>query len=195
MNKTNYRVFVSGDWRPDEVRQFASAGRQLGVLLAEAGYDITCGPGSGVARYVLEGYYSVPAKKRGQVIFYLPKLKEMVRVGEQMELGADVIVKTGQNYPIRNVIQVESSDALIALTGGAGTTTEIISAVLDFRLPVAVLDHSGPMVQAVRALPSVEEEVFFGTSPEALVNYIGQKLTQALPKNASSHTNGVTVSL
>lgn len=189
------RIFVSGEWRAEAVRPYAETARKLGVLLAESSFDITCGPGSGITRFVLEGYYSVSKEKRGQVIFYLPKLSEMKRVGEKMEFGADIVVKTGLDYPSRNVAQVRDADALIAITGGAGTTTEIIHAALDFQKPVAILDKSGPMAEAIKCLPSVKDEVFFAKNEKELVNYITKQLSLRNPKSCQVPSNSVMVSV
>lgn len=189
------RIFVSGEWRAEAVKDYAEIARNLGVLLAENSFDITCGPGSGITRFVLEGYYSVAKAKRGQVIFYLPKLAEMKRVGEKMELGADIVVKTGLDYPSRNVCQVKDADALIAITGGAGTTTEIIHAALDFQKPVAILDNSGPMTEAIKCLPSVKDEVFFGKDEVELVDYIKKQLSLRNPKSCQAPFGSIMVSI
>lgn len=195
VNLGRCRVFVSGEWRPEAVLEYVEIARNLGVLLAKNHFDITCGPGSGITKYVLEGYYSVPKENRGQVIFYLPKLSEMKRVGEKMELGADVVVKTGLDYPSRNVAQVRDADALIAITGGAGTTTEIIHAALDFQKPVAILDKSGPMTDAIKSLPSVKNEVFFAKNEEELVDYIKGQLELKNPKGCQFPRDTVMVSV
>lgn len=189
------RIFVSGEWRAEAVKAYGEKARRLGVLLAESSFDITCGPGSGITRFVLEGYYCVPKERRGQVIFYLPKLSEMKRVGEKMEFGADIVVKTGLDYPSRNVIQVKDADALIAITGGAGTTTEIIHAALDFQKPVAILDNSGPMAEAIKCLPSVKNEVFFAKDEVELVDYVKKQLSLRNPKNCQAPSGSVIVSI
>ncbi len=187
MNNTA-RIFISGEWRPEAAESFKDVAYEVGRLIAESGFDLTCGPGSGITRYVLDGYTSISKSKRGKVIFYLPKLKEMRRVGEKISSTPDIIIKTGVDYPTRNVIQVRDADALIAITGGAGTTTEIIHAVLDFRKPVAILDHSGAMVEAIKALPSIREKVFLGNNAKELVSYIKTQLSvlKSKSKNLSS---------
>lgn len=189
--KSRYRVFVSGEWRPEPVKQFAEVGCQLGLLLAEAGFDLTCGPGSGITKFVLEGYCSVEKGERGKVIFYLPKIREMYRVGEQMYFEPDVVIKTGLDYPSRNVKQVREADALIAITGGSGTITEIVHA-LDFGKPVAILDQSGPMVDASKALPSIRDRAFFGNSAEELVAYIKEQFRKSEPENQPDTQNPTT---
>lgn len=196
VKKNKYRIFISGEWQPEKAEPFKEAAYEIGKLIGEEGYDLTCGPGSGITRYVLEGFKSIPEERRGQVIFYLPKIKEMRRVGETISSTPDVVVKTGVDYPTRNVIQVRDADALIAITGGAGTTTEIINAAMDYDMPVAILDQSGPMVEAVRALPSVCRKVFFGNSAAELVTYIKQQLEKKgkKKKDGSGSKENVLVS-
>ncbi len=87
------QIFVAGEWSAEKAEPFAEAAREVGKLLAESGFALTCGPGSGTARYVLEGYDAVrglnPSLPRPR--FYLPKLSEMNRVGEKEETyGIDV---------------------------------------------------------------------------------------------------------
>lgn len=50
------RIFISGEWRPEPAEKFKDEAFRLGVLLAEDGFDLTCGPGSGISKYVLVGF-------------------------------------------------------------------------------------------------------------------------------------------
>lgn len=176
MDKQRYRVFVSGDWRSGPAEKFKNEAFKLGVLLAKDGFDLTCGPGSGISRYVLDGYCSLTKELRGKIIFYLPKMKDMLRVGESMDYPADIVVDTKQDYPMRNIIQVRDADTLIAITGGAGTVCEIITAAMDYNMPVAILDGSGPMTKSIKALPNVREKVFFAKTALSLIKYIKSRL-------------------
>lgn len=179
--KERYQVFVAGEWQLEKAKPYAEEAKKIGVLLAQAGFTLTCGPGSGLAGFVLQGYDSVrksdPSLPKPR--FYLPKLSEMNRVGEKEETyGIEVeIIKTDMDYPSRNVRQVRESDAMIAVTGGPGTVTEVINAVYDFNLPVAVLEGSGNMVNSIKSLPQIKEKVFFGNNAEELVSYIKQQLS------------------
>lgn len=169
-----FRVFVSGSWRPEEGKIFAEAAFKLGKLLAERGFDLVIGPGTGIARSVIDGYRSV--ENRGEVIFYLPKLKEMKRVGEEMEEGADRVIETEQDYPTRNLIMIRKSDAMIAIDGFAGTLTEIIAAVMDYQKPTAALEGSGEAIEASKLLKHIRERIFFSKDAKELVDYVEKKL-------------------
>ena len=174
------KVFVSGSWRAKEGQTYEKECLQLGKLLAERGFDLVIGPGTGIARCVIDGYRSV--KDRGEVIFYLPRLKEMKRVGEEMEEGADKVVTTEQDYPTRNLIMIRKSDAVIAVNGFAGTLTEIIAAVLDYHKPTAALENSGEAVTASKLLEHIREHIFYSDSIEKIVDYIETELKKSEKK-------------
>lgn len=174
------RVFVSGSWRPQEGKVYAKPAFELGKLLAERSFDLIIGPGTGVAGKVINGYRSV--KNRGEVIFYLPRLKEMKRVGEEMEEGADRIIETEQDYPMRNLIMIRKSDAMIAIDGFAGTLSEILASVMDYHKPTAALEDSGEAVVASRTLRHIRDKIFYSKDVKELVDYIEKELKEAKTK-------------
>src|ERR1035441_3887325 len=104
------RVFVSGTWKPEKAALYANQAIDLGELIAQAGFDLACGPGTGIARFVIEGYRSV--ETRGRITYYLPRREDMTAVGEAVEPGADEIVQTEFDYPLRNVFQVKQCAGL-----------------------------------------------------------------------------------
>lgn len=173
--KTNGRrtIFVSGSWQEKKAFNLAPEARKLGQLLAEAGFDLTIGPGTGVARYVIEGYRSIAG--RGEVFFYLPSEPEMERVGERIEPGADQIFETGLDYPMRNLIQVKESDAVVAIGGSSGTVTEIIAAALDYHKPVIVLTV-GEAYRSIMALSDIKGKVNYTSTVEEIVNLLKERL-------------------
>jgi len=164
------KIFVSGGWQPHKVKHLAERAEELGRLLAEHGFDMTCGPGTGIAKFVIKGYRSVP--KRGKIVFYLPKLSEMKRVGEEMEEGADDVVKTNAEYPIRNLLQVKESDAVVGIGGSAGTLTEVIAAVMDYHKPVAMFEDGSESVQAAKIISKIRPHIFFSRSVVEVVSYL-----------------------
>jgi predicted Rossmann-fold nucleotide-binding protein len=144
------QVFVSGTWSAEKAAPYASDARRLGVLIAESGYDLATGPGTGIAGLVIDGFRSV--KTSGRVRFYLPAREAMERVGEAIERTADETVETTFDYPMRNVFQVSESAGLFVITGGDGTLEEILPALIDYNLPVAVVADSGNAARAVSLL-------------------------------------------
>ncbi|MDP2671670.1 MAG: hypothetical protein Q8P13_04415 [bacterium] len=181
------KVLVCGSWENHKANLFAKESRLLGKLLAESGFDVVLGSGTGVARFVLEGFNSVPS--HGKSIFYLPDLIEMKRVGEELAQGADIVVQTGVDYPSRNLIQIKLCDALAVIGGADATVSEIINAILDYKKPVAVLDKSGPVSAIVRMLPKTGSKVFLAKSVKNMLEFL--HLMENSPQthaSASIHT-------
>jgi len=168
-------IFVCGSWQPEKAIGICTESRKLGQLLAEAGFDLTIGPGTGVARFVIDGYRSV--EKRGKIIFYLPKESEMERVGELMEEGADEVIKTELDYPLRNIVQVKESQAVVAIGGGAGTVTEVVTSALDYNKPTVILE-GGEAYKAVSNLTELKKNINFVSSVEDAVRILEEKLSR-----------------
>ncbi len=166
------QVFVSGTWKAEKALPFKEEALFLGQKLARSGVDVACGPGTGIARHIIDGYRSI--QERGKIRYYLPLSSEMEAVGEAVEEGADEIIETDFDYPIRNVFQIKQCQGLIVLTGGDGTLEEILPAVIDYQMPVAILEDAGSAARALRALlqiyPEWSELILFSNSVEAVVD-------------------------
>ena len=173
------RVFVAGTWDKVKASGFGDFAASLGQELARRGYDVGCGPGTGISQFVIEGYRSV--QPRGEVVFFLPSRSEMEKVGEAVGDGADRIVETNLDYPMRNLYQVRASDGLILVTGGDGTLEEAIVALADYKIPVAGLRGSGAAIRALELLqplfPDWNPLLKFGDSISELVDHLAEKMT------------------
>jgi len=165
------QVFVGGTWKSEKAEPYREEGHLLGQRIAEAGLDLACGPGTGIARHVVDGYRM--ASPRGKVRFYLPLKSEMELVGEPVEDGADELIWTEYDYVMRNVWQIKQCCGLFVLTGGDGALEEILAAVIDYKIPVAIVENAGSAAQAMRALieiyPDWNEFVAFGSDVEHAV--------------------------
>jgi predicted Rossmann-fold nucleotide-binding protein len=174
------QIFVGGTWSDVKARPFAEQGLWLGRQIASLGHDLACGPGTGIAKYVIAGYKSVCGT--GKVRFYLPSPEEMRKVGEVVGDGADEIIETGLDYPMRNIFQIRASDALFVLTGGDGTLEEAIVALADYKLPVSAVKGSGTAVTALEVLaeifPAWREDLLIAEDMSKLISHI---VTRAKP--------------
>ncbi len=172
------QIFVSGTWRPDKAAQYANEGATLGQLIAENGCDLACGPGTGIARHVIDGYRQVD--RRGIVRYYLPKAEYMEAVGEAVEPGYDELIWSDYDYPMRNVWQISQSQGLFVLTGGDGTLEEILPALIDYRIPVAVVRGSGSAAVALERLidlyPEWDELTTFGENVSELTEHFFERV-------------------
>lgn len=169
------QIFVSGTWRSDKAANYADAARRVGLLIAEAGYSLGCGPGTGIARHAIDGFRSVP-DRTGKVRYFLPAEHYMQAVGEEVQPGADEIIQTDLDYPMRNVRQISKSIGLVIITGGDGALEEILPALADYDLPVSALRGSGQAAIALEALVQIFPEwapnVLVGDQPEDLVTFV-----------------------
>ena len=172
------QIFVSGTWSAHKAEPFCDAATKLGRFIATIGADLTCGPGTGIARHVIDGYRS--ALMRGKVRYYLPKLSEMEKVGETIEEGADDIIETQFDYPIRNIYQVSQSTGIVIITGGDGALEEAIAALVDYGLPLFALRGSGKAVKALEILinifPEWESNMNIVDNIEDLISVMSAKL-------------------
>lgn len=168
------RIFVSGTWRAERAEPYREDALQLGAEIAHRGFDLGCGPGTGIARHVIDGYRSV--QPRGSVHYVLPRRDLMEEVGEVPEPGYDELEQTGLDYPMRNVWQISKCQGLIVLTGGDGALEEILPALIDYRIPVGIVNNSGPAAMSVARLteifPEWEDLLVFGDTAMGLVDEV-----------------------
>lgn len=169
------QVFVAGTWRADRAAEHAAAARMTGVMIAEAGFSLACGPGTGIARHAIDGFRSVQSRL-GRVRYHLPSRDAMAAAGEQVMPGHDDLIESDLDYPMRNVWQVKQSSGLIAITGGDGTLEEILPALIDYGLPVGVLRESGQAAEALELLldvfPVWKAQVLLSADPVAIASFV-----------------------
>lgn len=114
--------------------------------------------------------------RTGKVRYFLPAETHMNDVGEEIEEGADEIIQTDFDYPMRNVYQVSKSAGLIAITGGDGTLEEMLPALIDYDLPVSAFKGSGQAAVALGALveifPEWSSKVLITEEPDDLVHFV-----------------------
>jgi len=95
----------------------------LGEGIAERGYVLLTGGGSGVMKAASEGAH----RSGGLVIAILPSEKKRPLKGYPNEF-VDIPIYTGM-YDARNIINAKTPDIIVALDGGTGTLSEIAIAL------------------------------------------------------------------
>ena len=122
-------VVGSGEEISDEIVLVAE---RVGELLAEEGAVLICGGKRGVMEAACRG-----AKRKGGVtVGILPNEVE------EANPHIDIAIVTGMG-DARNVINVKSADALIAIHGGSGTLSEIALALKEGKRVVAIKTSGG----------------------------------------------------
>ncbi|MGC9975682.1 MAG: hypothetical protein ABSC57_03030 [Syntrophales bacterium] len=117
-----YIVGVMGSHRVASPAVMKDA-RRLGDALARRGYVLLTGGGPGVMRAACEG----ANKAGGFVIAVLPNDKQHPLQNYPNEF-VDIPIYTGM-YDARNVINAKTPHVLVALSGGAGTLSEVAIAI------------------------------------------------------------------
>lgn len=172
------KILVVGSWQEKDITPYIHDAEKLGRLLAEHGHEFISGPGGGIHKWLIKGYRSAGGKK---VIFFLPRKDEMVRVGEKVEARADETIRLDLDYPMRNIIQVKSADALIAITGSTGTLMDILYAAADYDIPVACFDDSGDAIRAVKLIEKLKGKIFYSRDVAELLAHV-EREAAAKPK-------------
>jgi len=113
-----YIIGVMGSHNSESLAIMENA-RRLGEAIAMRGYILLTGGGPGVMRAVCEGAY----KAGGLVIGILPNDRQHPLEKYPNEF-VDIAVFTGM-FDARNVINAKTPHVLVALSGGAGTLSEI----------------------------------------------------------------------
>ena len=105
----------------------------VGKQVMRAGYSLICGGLGGVMEAVCRGAYEEVGEDSGRIIGLLPGTSK-----KDANPFVDIVIPTGIGYA-RNLIIACSSDAVIAVSGGSGTLSEIAMA-WQYGKPVIVID-------------------------------------------------------
>ncbi|MBD3277551.1 MAG: TIGR00725 family protein [Candidatus Aegiribacteria sp.] len=123
--------------------------RKLGEMLAEAGYTVICGGGSGVMEAVCLG----AKEKGGRTVGILPGADP-----SEANRWVDIAVVTGMGTA-RNRIIALTGEAVCAIDGGPGTLSEIAYALQAGKPVCAMGKWSG--IEGVIPVDSVESAMEF----------------------------------
>ena len=129
---------------------------ELGSLIAQQGWVLVCGGGSGVMEAACKG-----AKKQGGLtVGILPGSDE-----EEANKYLDVNIPTGLGYA-RNVLVIRAAKAVIAISGEYGTLSEIAFAFNEGK-PIVGIDTW--KIKGVKKVKTAKEAI----------NYIKKKVKNA----------------
>lgn len=114
-------------------KRVLDAAFEIGVEIIKAGFSLICGGLSGVMEAACKGAFSEAGECSGRIIGILPGYDK----GDANPY-VDIAIATGIGYA-RNCIIASSADALIAVSGGSGTLSEIALA-WQYGKPIIVLE-------------------------------------------------------
>jgi uncharacterized protein (TIGR00725 family) len=108
------------------------AAYETGAEIIKGGFSLICGGLSGVMEAACKGAHSIAGANSGRIIGILPGQDKW-----EANPYADIVITTGIGYA-RNSIIACSADAVIAVSGGSGTLSEIALA-WQYGKPIVVL--------------------------------------------------------
>ena len=169
-----YSICVSGAAGGDSVEQSKEEAKRVGGAIAQRGHITVTGATVGLPYYAAMG-----AKEKGGVsVGYSPAatVREHLRKYRLPCNYFDYIAYTGSHYMGRDLMMIQSCDAVITVGGRLGTLNEFIMAV-EQRKIVGVLIDSGGSSDVIRELvevlqPQFKHLVVFESNPEYLVERI-----------------------
>ena len=137
---SKFQICVSGAAKGPTVEDGKHLARSAGKIIASKGHHLLTGATTGLPNFAAEGAKA----EEGMSIGLSPAHNEYNHVHDYKlptEMY-DIIFYTGQQFIGRDVLLVQSSDAVISIGGRIGTTHEFAVA-MELGKPVAVLHGAG----------------------------------------------------
>lgn len=130
--------------------------RDVGAVIAEAGYGLVCGGHGGVMEAACRGAHDVLGPGSGRILGILPGTDKAAA-----NPYADIVVPSGLGYA-RNLLVVLSADAVVAVGGSSGTLSEIAHAWQHGK-PICALAAAGGWAQKLggQALDTRRHDAIF----------------------------------
>lgn len=133
-NNSFYKVAIIGSDEctlcSDKVLVYKEICKELGYELSKRNVILFSGGDMGIGFFVLESF----TKNGGLSIVFCPEYK-----CKYDNLDNNIPLYTGLGYGIREIVMLRSADAVISLSGGAGTLGELANAY-SLHLPIYTLE-------------------------------------------------------
>ena len=167
------KILVVGSWHEEKAIEYISQAQELGKSLAEREHILVASPNSGFQGLVAKAYKE---NNGSEFIGYYPKLELMKKFGEKILVEPDTKIYTKQDYPTRNLFQVKGSEAIIGITGGYGTLTELIAAIHDYKIPTSFYKGSSQIIDNfIEAESDFAKKINYGNNIDDLLDYLEHK--------------------
>lgn len=178
-----YQVCVSGSAKGESVETGRKLAVALGQALAKAGYSLMTGATTGLPDFTAVGYRKAGGKMSLGISPAATKVEHVFKY-HLPTAHYDSILYTGLHYIGRDVLLINSADAVVSIGGRLGTLHEFTIAA-ETQTPIAFLQGAGgistDIPDLVAALPKSQIDtdlIIFETDPTKLV----AKLTALLNK-------------
>jgi hypothetical protein len=168
-----YQICISGAHSGRSVGTGRKLAEELGIAVAKAGHSLLTGATIGLPNYAAEAYKKAGGKMSVGLSPATSKIEHVMKYRLPTE-AYDTIIFTGLHYVGRDLLLINSADAVLSVGGRLGTLHEFTIA-METETPIGLLKMGGGGVseEIVHILKVTQEEhspyVIFAEEPEALV--------------------------
>lgn len=181
----SYQICVSGAAHGPSVEQGHKLAYELGQEVAKSGHTLMTGATIGLPNRAAEGAKSEGGKSIG--ISPAASVHEHVEKYRLPTKSYDTIIYSGLHYIGRDVLLVNSSEAVLVVGGRLGTLHEFVVAMETHKI-IGVLDGAGgtsadfPHIIAIAGIKNHENLIF-----ESDAKILVEKVTKMLDKEHRDH--------
>lgn len=142
-------IFVAGSWHKSRIKKLEKDIETVGKLIAESKNSLITGGGTGVSEVVANAYLKAGGKKH-IVYDVAPRFRKSV--GEKRKAKACQVIKTGEDFPVRNNIMIRNCDLAIIFSGRLGVWGEILSIVNDYHKRIIIFEKDFKNINCLKKI-------------------------------------------
>lgn len=167
-----YQICVSGAAKGDSVEQGKELAGELGAAIAKARHTLLTGATSGLPELAAIAYKKADGLMSMGISPAATKIEHVVKYRLPVD-PYDCILYTGLHYIGRDILLVNSSDAVVSIGGRLGTLHEFTIA-METRTPIGFLQGAGGVSTEIedflKVLPNADKDlVLFDADADRLV--------------------------
>ena len=183
-----YQICVSGAARGKSVEEGKHLATATGKAIARHGHAVMTGATIGLPYYAAQGAFT----EMGQSVGISPAATRHGHVDKyRLPTDAyDVMLFTGLHYVGRDLLLIQTSDAVVSIGGRIGTLHEFTIA-METGKPIAILEGAGGTGAEIRdilkAAAISEDKLIFDDDPDRLVTRLVKRLNETHKDHAHLH--------
>ena len=136
-----YQICVSGAAKGESVEEGKKLAEAVGIVLAKAGHTLMTGATIGLPNYAAEAYKEAGGKMSLGISPASSKIEHVLKYRLPTK-AYDSILFTGLHYVGRDMLLINSADAVISIGGRLGTLHEFTIA-METKTPIGLLQGAG----------------------------------------------------
>ncbi|HSX53328.1 MAG TPA: hypothetical protein VLF90_03085 [Patescibacteria group bacterium] len=170
-----YQICISGAAKGHSVDMGHELARTTGELIAKGGHALLTGATMGLTNAAAQAYKQAGGLMSIGISPASSKVEHVMKYRLPTK-PYDVILYTAMHYIGRDVLLINSSDAVISIGGRLGTLNEAIIA-LETHTPIAFLEGGGGTGADIREIlrsagREESDDILFGADPQILIDQL-----------------------